>query len=77
MPQILIRKLDDAVVRGLREKAASEGVSMEEEARRILQKAILEDVPKMSLREFLCTMPDVGDDTVFERPRRQQRKVRI
>ena len=35
MRQILIRQLDDSVVRKLRAKAAAEGVSAEEEARRI------------------------------------------
>ena len=40
MPQILIRKLDEAVVRKLRAKAAAEGVSVEEQARRILRKSL-------------------------------------
>ena len=36
MAQILIRKLDESVVRKLRIKAAADGISAEEEARRIL-----------------------------------------
>ena len=75
MPQILIRKLDDAVVRKLRARAAAEGVSVEEEARRILRKSLIGDAPAMSLIDFLRTMPDVDDDRIFERPRRKPRKV--
>ncbi len=77
MPQILIRKLDSTVVRKLRAKAAAEGVSVEEEARRILRKSLIGDSPKMDFIDFLRTMPDIGDDTVFERKRRVPRKVDI
>jgi plasmid stability protein len=75
MPQILIRKLDQAVIRKLRARAADEGVSAEEEARRILRKSLLRDVPVMPLLDFLRTMPDVDDDALFERPANKQRKV--
>jgi len=77
MPQILIRKLDEAVVRKLRARAAAEGVSAEEEARRILRRSLIGDAPSMPLIDFLRTMPDVDDDRIFERPRRKQRKVRL
>jgi plasmid stability protein len=75
MPQILIRKLEEAVVRKLRLKAAAEGVSAEEQARRILRKSLIGDSPSMDLIDFLRTMPDVDDDRVFERKRRPPRKV--
>ena len=75
MPQILIRKLDEAVVRKLRARAAAEGVSAEEEARRILRKSLIGNTPSMSLIDFLRTMPDPGDDSIFERPKRKPRKV--
>jgi plasmid stability protein len=75
MPQILIRKLEDAVVRKLRAKAAAEGVSAEEQARRILRKSLIGDSPSMGFIDFLRTMPDVGDDRIFERKKRAQRKV--
>lgn len=78
MPQILIRKLDDAVVRKLRAKAAAEGVSAEEEARRILRRSLIGDAPAMSLIDFLRTMPDAGnDDRIFERPRSKPRKIAL
>ena len=77
MSQILIRKLDDSVVRKLRARAAAEGVSAEEEARRILRRTLVGEVPAMSLIDFLRTMPDVDDDRVFERPASKPRKVKL
>ncbi len=41
MTQITIRRLDPAVVQGLKSRAATAGHSMEEEARRILEAAVL------------------------------------
>lgn len=40
MANLSIRKLDDEVVRRLRKRAGAHGVSMEEEARRILAQAV-------------------------------------
>jgi len=78
MPQILIRRLDEIVVRKLRAKAAAEGVSAEEEARRILRRSLVGDAPAMPLIDFLRTMPETGgDDRIFERPKSKPRKVRI
>jgi plasmid stability protein len=75
MAQILIRKLDESVVRKLRAKAATEGVSAEEEARRILRRSLIGDAPVGSLIDFLRTMPDVDDDRIFDRPKSKPRKV--
>jgi len=78
MAQILIRKLDDAVVRKLRARAAAEGISAEEKARRILRKSLMGDAPTVSLIDFLRTMPDTGDDDrIFERPKSKPRKVAL
>jgi len=41
MTQITIRRLDPAVVQGLKTRAATAGHSMEQEARRILERAVL------------------------------------
>jgi plasmid stability protein len=75
MPQILIRQLNTAIVRKLRAKAAAEGVSAEEEARRILRRSLVGDVPSMPLIDFLRTMPDVDDDSIFRRRKRKPRKI--
>lgn len=40
MAGISVRKLDEDTIRRLQERAASHGVSMEEEVRRILQRAV-------------------------------------
>ncbi len=77
MSQIRIRKLDGAIVRKLRAKAATEGVSTEEAARRILRRSLVGDVPSMPLIDFLRTMPDVGDDRMFRRRKRKPRKVGV
>ena len=40
MPSISVRKLDDETLKRLRVRAAAHGVSMEEEARRIIREAV-------------------------------------
>jgi plasmid stability protein len=77
MPQILIRQLDDAVVRKLRANAAAEGVSAEEQARRILRRALVGESASMPFADFLRTMPDIGEDRLFRRPKRKPRRVRL
>jgi antitoxin FitA len=71
MAQLIVRKLEDKVVRKLKERAAKYGVSMEEEHRRILRETLLKkQKPKMSLLDYLCTMPNVGKDSDFNIPRK-------
>jgi len=41
MPQLIVRNIEDAVVRQLRTRAAVHGVSMEEEHRRLLRSVLL------------------------------------
>jgi len=77
MPQILIRKLEEAVIRKLRARAAAEGISAEEKARRILRKSLLTGAPALPLLEFLRTMPEMDEDSIFERPKAKQRKVQL
>jgi len=77
MPQILIRRLDHQVVRKLRAKAASDEISAEEEARRILRRSLVGDAPDMPLIDFLRTMPGVGDGRIFRRTKRKPRKVTL
>lgn len=40
MPSISVRRLDDETYERLRSRAAADGVSMEEEARRIIRRAV-------------------------------------
>jgi plasmid stability protein len=77
MPQILVRRLDSHIVRKLRAKAAADGISAEEEARRILRRSLVGEASGMSLIDFIRTMPDVGDGHIFRRPKRKPRKVKL
>ena len=68
MPQLIVRQIEEKVVRKLKARAGLHGVSAEEEHRRILRQALLGKAPnRPSFKKFLLTMPDVGDDTIFER----------
>ena len=56
MAQLLVRKLDDSLVRKLKQRARAHGVSAEEEHRRILAEALARGKPgKPSLGEFLLS----------------------
>ncbi len=71
MAQLIVRNLDETLVLKLKRRAGEHGVSAEEEHRRILRQT-LEGTPageKPSFKEFLMQIPDVGDDSLFERDR--------
>ena len=68
MPQLIVRKIEERVVRKLQERASIHGVSMEEEHRRILREVLLgKTADRLSFRAYLRQMPDVGSDESFER----------
>ena len=76
MPQLLVRQIEEKVVKKLKERAGQHGVSMEEEHRRILREALLgPSKKKPSFKEYLLQMPDVGPDELFERNRDFGREV--
>ena len=64
MADLIVRNLEDAVVKRLREVAAREGVSAEEAHRRLLRRTLLADSDgrRMTLKEYLLTMPELGED---------------
>ncbi|MBW3606532.1 MAG: DNA-binding protein [Actinobacteria bacterium] len=66
MGQLIVRNLDDDLVRRLKVRAAERGHSAEEEHREILRQA-LAPAAQTPLREVLMAMPDVGDDSDFRR----------
>ena len=75
MAQLIVRDLDDRVVRALKQRAARNGRSAEAEHREILQEALAPPRRgKLNFHDFLLTMPDVGEDSDFERPRAYGRK---
>ena len=78
MAQLLVRKLDDALVKKLKTRASEHGVSVEEEHRRILQQA-LEPAPEKpaekeyTLLDHFLKLAEIAPDFDFsrERPRSQ------
>jgi plasmid stability protein len=73
--QLLVRNLDGEIVRALRLRAARHGRSAEAEHREILRQALIPAERRRPLKEFLLSMPDVGDDSDFERVPDQGREV--
>ena len=71
MAQLIVRNLEADLVRRLKKRAGEQGVSMEEEHRRILREALSDHHGKdsKSFWEHLSEMPCVGDDRLFERDR--------
>jgi len=67
MAQLLVRDLDEKLVQKLKRRAAENGVSCEEEHRRILRDVLTQKGPKPSFKEHLLAMPDVGEDWMFDR----------
>jgi plasmid stability protein len=68
--QLLVRNLDERIVRALKMRAARSGRSAEAEHREILYETLIQ--PKRSnrsLKDFLLAIPDVGRDEDFERVR--------
>ena len=76
MAQLVVRNLDEDLVRELKLRAARHGRSAEAEHREILRLALVPK-PKPTIKELLLAMPDVGEDSDFERPRDLGRTVEL
>ena len=66
MPDLLVRGVDEELVRALKERAGAHGRSAEAEHREILA-AALSRPRRRSFAEVLASMPAVGFDADFER----------
>jgi len=66
MADLLVRGVDEELVRALEELAGAHGRSMEAEHREILAAALIRP-RRRSFAEVLASMPDVGADSDFER----------
>ena len=66
MANLVVRNIDDEVVKALKERAGRAGRSAEAEHRLILAEVLLKP-HKRSFAEVLASMPDVGLDSDFER----------
>jgi plasmid stability protein len=64
MAQLIVRELEESVVRALKLRAAKKGVSAEAEHRAILREVLLRRSSR-SFKEALLAMPDVGKDDDF------------
>ena len=72
---MIVRNLEDEVVRELKIRAARHGRSAEAEHREILRSALLPERRKTSLKELLLSIPAVGEESDFERSRDLGRSV--
>lgn len=77
MKSLIVRKVDETLVRALKARAARNGRSTEAEHREILRDALAPRRRRRTIKEFLLAMPDVGDDADFTRERDMGRKVRL
>lgn len=68
MKNLLVRGVDEAVVRALKEQAREHGHSAEAEHRAILEAALARP-RKRTFADVLASMPNVGVDADFERVR--------
>jgi len=78
MPQLIVRQIEERVVKKLKQQAGEHGVSTEEEHRRILRESLLGKARRRrSFKEALLAMPDVGEDEDFERGPQLERPVEL
>lgn len=74
MAQLIVRNLDEELVRELKVRAAVHGRSAEEEHREILRRALRPAV-EVPLKQLLLSMPDVGADADFDRQDDEGREI--
>jgi len=66
MANLVVRNIDDEIVKALKARAGLEGISAEAEHRKILEAALLRP-RKKSFSEVLLAIPNVGNDSDFQR----------
>jgi antitoxin FitA len=76
MPDLLVRGVDEALVKALKERAGARGRSAEAEHRAILAEALAR-TRKRSLAEVLASIPDVGVDADFARVESERDVTRV
>lgn len=76
MPQVTLGNIDETIVMKMKRQAGARGRSMEAEHRRIVRES--SEGPsdrRISFKEALLAMPDVGEDSDFLRPPQIDRPV--
>jgi plasmid stability protein len=71
MAQLMVRNLEEALVRALKKRAEKHNRSAEQEHREIL-KSVLLGPKRRSLAEVLATMPNAGDERDFAREKNER-----
>jgi len=66
--QLIVRNLNDGILRRLKVRAAQNGRSAEAEHREILKEMLMAPRNMRSLRDLLLAMPEVGEDEEFDLP---------
>lgn len=66
MANLIVRSVDDEIVKALKARAGLHGISAEAEHRKILEEALLRP-RKRSLADALKSIPAAGQDADFER----------
>ncbi|MGL6343130.1 MAG: FitA-like ribbon-helix-helix domain-containing protein [Waterburya sp.] len=66
MANLIVRNIDESIVKALKKRASLHGVSAEAEHRKILEQVLLQPKRK-SFAEVLMQIPDVGDNSDFKR----------
>jgi antitoxin FitA len=66
MANLIVRNIDEAIVKALKMRASKHGVSAEAEHRKILEQVLLKPQKKL-FSEVLSLIPNVGNDADFER----------
>ena len=66
MANLLVRGVDENLVKALKERAGANGISAEAEHRKILE-AALSRPKKRNFAESIADIPDVGADSDFDR----------
>lgn len=77
MAQLIVRNLDEEIVRLLKIRAAQKRRSAEAEHREILREALQPGRQDKSFDAFLLEMPDVGEDEDFKRISDGSREVEL
>jgi plasmid stability protein len=77
MAQLIVRDLDEEIVKGLRRRAAESGRSVEAEHREILREAVRTKGRHKSLKQHLLAMPRSGNDDDFGRRQDKGRKAAL
>lgn len=69
MAQLVVRNLESDLILRLKQRAAEQGISAEEEHRRILRRALFGPEEEFPDLKSLLIMPDIGKDEDLARMR--------